>query len=343
MLKRLSVGAQLRRDVQTVSETAHRAAVLTRQLLAFSRRQLLQPRVVSVNRVVTGVAAMLERLIGEDIVLHLDLAPELGTVRVDPGRLEQVIINLAVNARDAQPRGGTLWIRTENIVIAPDDTSRPHALAAGDYVALTVSDRGCGMDDATLARIFEPFFTTKKPGEGTGLGLSTVYGIVTQSGGHIAVSSERDRGTTFTIHLPRVHEPLDPEVSDSLDNQAGGSETILVVEDDDEVRALARDILEDYGYTVIEARNGEQALEIFNRGTERIALIVTDVVMPELSGPDLAAHFQRHAPGTRIVFISGYPTQLAGPDNVLDAGQSFLSKPFSPRALAEAVRRALDT
>jgi two-component system, cell cycle sensor histidine kinase and response regulator CckA len=285
-----------------------------------------------VNRVVVGLSAMLERVIGEHIVLRLDLEPTLGAVRADRGHLEQVITNLCVNARDAQPAGGRVTITTRNV-----------DLADGAFVLLAVTDIGCGMDAATQARIFEPFFTTKEAGKGTGLGLSTVYGIVTQIGGRVGVRSQPGHGATFEIHFPRVAEALDPDPDEALAEPVGGSETILLVEDEDEVRTLAREILEPYGYRVLEAKHGEQALEMLERHGGPIHLVVTDVVMPAMGGHELSEHVGRTARGTRILFMSGYPGEMTIPGDVPDAGLFFLAKPFSPRALAEKVRIALDT
>jgi two-component system, cell cycle sensor histidine kinase and response regulator CckA len=283
---------------------------------------------------------MLERLIGEHITLHLDLSTELCPVRANRGHLEQVITNLSVNARDAQPDGGQLFIKTRNVEI---EEARPGGPRPGGYVLLSVRDTGSGMDATTQARIFEPFFTTKEKGKGTGLGLSTVYGIVTQSDGHIAVASRPGHGTTFEIYLPRALDAVEPDVETTLAEPVGGSETILVVEDDDEVRRLAVEILAEYGYRVMEAKNGEGALQIFEHHAGQIDLVVTDVVMPAMGGRELSHHVGRSGPATRIVFMSGYPGEMTIPADAPDAGLFFLAKPFAPRALADKVREALDT
>ena len=342
ILKKLSPNATMRRYVEIIDETASRAAALTQQLLAFSRRENLQPRVVDVNRVVRRIARMLERLIGEHITLRLELADDLGAVRADAGRLEQALTNLCVNARDAQPSGGLVTIATRNVEIASSRTGRPGAVPAGRYIVLTVADRGCGMDAATQARIFEPFFTTKATGEGTGLGLSTVYAIVSRSGGHVTVSSQLGQGATFEIYLPRVNEPVEaePECSTMVE-PSGGSEVILLVEDDDGVRTLAQEILEQYGYRVLEAKNGEAALKILEDPAS-VDLIVTDVVMPEMGGRKLFEHIEQTNPTLKVLLMSGYPGEMTVPADVPDAGLFFLAKPFSPKGLADKVRSALD-
>jgi CheY-like chemotaxis protein len=340
VLKTLAPDHRARQDVTIVQQTASRAARLTQQLLAFSRRQILQPRVLDLNRVVTGFAAILERLIGEHIVLNLDLAPDLGAVRADRGHLEQVITNLCVNARDAQPSGGTLTVTTRNV---ERDGHLPGGVPAGSYVLLVVSDTGCGMDSVTQGHIFEPFFTTKDKGKGTGLGLSTVYGIVTQSGGYVRVASRPGEGATFEILLPRVDAAIEPEPESPATEPVGGSETILLIEDNDPVRQLARDILALHGYQVLEAHNGEGALRILESYDAPVHLVVTDIVMPEMGGREFGEHFARTGHTTNILFMSGYPGEMSIPSDAPDAGRFFLAKPFSPRTLAEKVRKALDT
>ncbi len=334
---------RLRRDVGEIRKSAQRATSLTRQLLAFSRQQVLQPQVLHLNTVVTDVGKMLQRLIGEDIDLVTALRPELGRVKADPGQLEQVLMNLAVNARDAMPQGGKLTIETANAEL-DDAYARRHVPArAGAYVLLAVSDTGCGMDAETRARVFEPFFTTKALGKGTGLGLSMAYGIVKQSGGYIWVYSEPGLGTTFKIYLPRVEEAAETTAS-SAQRAAplGGSETVLLVEDDDSVRTLAREILERAGYTLLEARDGGEALAIGERHAGRIALLLTDVVMPGKRGREVAQCLAAIRPETKVLYMSGYTDNAIGDHGLLDRGTAFLSKPFTPDTLMRKVREVLD-
>ncbi len=332
-----------RGDAEEIIRATERAAALTRQLLAFSRRQVLAPRVLDVNTVVASVDNMLGRLIGADVELKTALAPELGAVRADPGQLEQVIMNLVVNARDAMPRGGKLTIETANAELDESYALEHPAVVAGPYVMLAVSDSGVGMDAATQARIFEPFFTTKEKGKGTGLGLATVYGIVKQSGGNIWLYSEPGRGTTFKIYLPRVDQPVElPAPTPAARETPRGTETVLLVEDDEAVRALARKMLAAHGYTVLAAPSGVDALELAASHAGPIHLLVTDVVLPGISGRELAARFESVRPGLKVLYTSGYTDEAVVHHGVLDAGIAFLQKPFSSGSLARKVRETLD-
>ncbi|HEX8850621.1 MAG TPA: ATP-binding protein [Gemmatimonadaceae bacterium] len=341
-----------RRDsITEIRHGADRAAALTRQLLAFSRRQMLQPRLLDLNQTVRGVEAMLRRLIVEDITLILALDPRIGWVRADPGQLEQVLVNLVVNARDAMPRGGSLTIETSNVDLAVAERSaeRRVTIPPGSYVRIAVSDTGVGIDERTRTRIFEPFFTTKEPGKGTGLGLSTVYGIVKQSGGYIWVYSEPDAGTTFKIYLPRVAaeagERPERAIASGIDDAgvAAASETILLVEDDEAVRGVSRRILMQQGYTVLEASNGVEALRLCEQTARPIDLIVSDMVMPEMNGPELARQVRERHPGTALLFMSGYTRDAALRQSFLEPGTAFIEKPFTPLALARRVREVLDS
>ena len=331
----------LRRDLDLIKKTADRAAALTRQLLVFSRKQSLQPRVVDPNDVVSQATSLLRQVIGEDIELVFVPARDLGRVRVDPGQLEQVIINLAVNARDAMPNGGRLTIETSNVVLDADYAGRHVGLTPGPYAMVAVSDNGVGMDAATRARIFEPFFTTKGPGKGTGLGLATVYGIVKQSDGHIRVYSEPGVGTVFKIYLARTDAP--PEAEPPRDTTLPhGTETILLVEDDEEVRGLAREVLEHLGYTVLAVTSAADAVLVAERHVGLIDLLLTDVVMPRTGGGELAKAVTAARPETRILFMSGYTDDAIVRHGVLEEGVQLLEKPFTPEALAVKVRTVLN-
>ncbi len=332
----------LRRDVAEIKSATERAGSLIRQILAFSRRQVLQPKVLDLNGVVTELKTMLARLIGEDIELVTVLARDLGCVKADPAQLEQVIVNLALNARDAMPQGGRLLLETTNVEPSEAEIERHEAGHRDAYVRLTVTDTGMGMDAETRARIFEPFFTTKAVGKGTGLGLATVYGIVKQSGGYIYVHSGPGQGTTFTIDLPRVREAPDARPPTALDAPAPGSETILLVEDDASVRTLARRTLETAGYRVLEARDGEEALAVAGASVEAFALILTDVIMPGLRGPALVQRLTGIRPGLKVLYMSGYTDTVVRSEGLLEPGRNLLEKPFTPAALLRSVRHALD-
>ena len=342
VLAELPAAHALRRHVDLIQTTAERAAALTRQLLAFSRKQVLEPKVLDVNAVVTGLAPMLRRLIGENLEFAVVPAPELGPVKADPSQLEQVILNLAVNARDAMPQGGTLTIETANVELDETYARRHPGANAGRFVMLAVSDTGHGMDAAVKARIFEPFFTTKDPGKGTGLGLATVFGIVKQSGGSIGVYSEPGHGTTFKVYLPRVDEAVDQTATAAAPTLARGSETILLVEDDDEVRALARETLDGHGYTVIPAAAPAEALRLAGSHSGPIHLLVTDVVLPQFSGRGLAERLAPEHRDLRVLYMSGYTDDSIVRQGMLEEGTAFLQKPFTPYTLLLKVREVLN-
>jgi PAS domain S-box-containing protein len=343
LLGRLKADDPLRRNVELIQKTADRAAGLTRQLLAFSRKQVLQRKVLDLNTTVAEISAMLRRLIGEDIDLLLALGPGAGRVNADPGQLEQVLMNLAVNARDAMPRGGTLGVETDSVRLEAAPSDRPDSLPPGPYAVLRVMDTGGGMDAATQARIFEPFFTTKAPGKGTGLGLSMVHGVVRQHGGTIRVRSAVGGGTTFEIYLPEVEAALEAGGPDEPGSRpAPGHETILLVEDEDDVRALAREVLERQGYTVLEAGDGAHALQSCETEGDRIDLILTDVVMPRMSGRELVDRVRATRPAMRVLYMSGYTEDAIVRHGVRDASALLLGKPFAPGDLVGKVREALD-
>jgi PAS domain S-box-containing protein len=343
LLGELDARDSRREEVEEIRKAAERATALTRQLLAFGRRQVLQPQVLDLNEVVANMGRMLQRLIGEDIHLLTVLDAELWPVKVDPGQFEQVIMNLAVNARDAMPGGGKLTIETANVVLDEKYARRHVSVKPGPCVMLAVTDNGCGMDKETQSHLFEPFFTTKAKEEGTGLGLSTVYGIVKQSGGNIWAYSESGLGTTFKIYLPRVEEAVKtykPKVVPTV--SPGGSETILLVEDEEAVRAIVSKILQNKGYTVLEAHHGHEALQICKDHQGPIHLMVTDVVMPHMSGRELAERLTSLRPELRVLYMSGYPDKAIAHHGVLEAGTSFLQKPFTLSALECKVRDLLD-
>jgi PAS domain S-box-containing protein len=342
LLQELPDDDPMRADIEEIRRAAERAADLTGQLLAFSRQQVLQPQVLNVNSVVGGIEKMLRRLLREDVRLETSFAPMLGSVHADPGHLEQVIVNLAVNARDAMPTGGQLTIETGEVAL-DDEYARLHAdVVAGTYVMLAVSDTGTGMDAATQARIFEPFFTTKEVGQGTGLGLSTVYGIVKQSGGHIWVYSEVGIGTTVKVYLPRELAPAEGRSGSAVHPQVqSGTETVLLVEDEDQVRQAAKRILERAGYTVLEARSGAEALRVSIEHLAPIDLLLTDMVMPNMSGSELAHLFQEQRPEASAAFMSGYTEDAVLRRIVFEPGTVFVEKPFTPEGLTSKVRQAL--
>ncbi|MGD0205890.1 MAG: ATP-binding protein, partial [Dehalococcoidia bacterium] len=341
LLEKFGASDPLRRHVEAINQAGDRAAVLTRQLLAFSRRQVLALQVLDVNGVVANVGKLLRRLIGEDIDLVVE-GKGLGRVKADPGQMEQVVMNLAINARDAMPQGGRLTIETVDVELGEAYADNHFPVKPGPYVMLAVSDTGCGMDAETQAHIFEPFFTTKEQGKGTGLGLATVYGIVKQSGGYIWVYSDAGQGTTFKIYLPRVDEPAEVSGEKVVAVAAGGTETVLLVEDQSEVRSLVREVLEANGYTVLEARNGEDALLVAEQHKGPIHLLLTDVVMPGMGGRELAEHLASSHREMKVLYASGYTDDAIVHHGVLEPGMAFLQKPFTPEALARKVRAVLD-
>src|SRR5438552_3941148 len=331
-------------DVEEIRKAGSRAADLTRQLLAFSRSQVLEPKVLDPNVMVADMDKLLRRLIGEDVELRTILAPDVGAVRADPGQLEQVIVNLAVNARDAMPKGGKLTIETANAELDASYVRQHEPVRPGAYVMLAVSDTGVGMDAATKARIFEPFFTTKPKGKGTGLGLATVYGIVKQSGGYIWAYSEPGRGTSFKIYLPRVEDAAAPaRLTPATTPSLRGSETILLVEDQEEVRRLVRRVLEARGYTVLVAASGAEALQVAATHAGPIQLLVTDVIMPAMSGREVGLLVAAARPEAKVLYLSGYADESIVHHGVLEPGIAFLQKPFTAEGLARKVREVLDT
>jgi len=342
LLRELPPGDAMHGDVEEIRKASERAASLTRQLLAYSRRQMLQPEVLDLNVVMAEMDKMLRRLIGEHIDLVAVFAPDLGRVRADPNQIEQVIVNLAVNARDAMPDGGKLTIATANVDL--DETFAQAHLGSvpGSYAMLAVTDTGVGMDATVRAHLFEPFFTTKEVGKGTGLGLATVYGIVKQSGGYISVSSAPGHGSSFKIYLPRIATPAEPPAGAPKGGPAPGSETVLVVEDEPAVLTLSRRALESQGYVVLAASDADAALRVVERHGGMIHLLLTDVVMPGLSGRELADRLSAQRPGIRVLYMSGYPGDAVVQHGTLPLGSAFLQKPFSPDGLARKVRDVLD-
>jgi two-component system, cell cycle sensor histidine kinase and response regulator CckA len=344
LLDRLSPDDPQRKDIEQIQKAGDRAALLTRQLLAFSRKQVLQPKVLDLNAVVAGAEKLLQRLIGENIELLAVLSPELCRVKADPGQIEQIIMNLAVNARDAMPAGGKLTIETSNVEFDKDSAALHPSTLPGLHAMLAVTDTGCGMDAKTKAHIFEPFFTTKEFGKGTGLGLSTVYGIVKQSGGSVWVYTELGIGTTFKIYLPCVDAALEIESpNDKVESVVVGSQTILIVEDDAALLQITHRSLEKLGYVILAARNPQEAIEISESHTGPIHLMVTDVVLPGMSGAKLASHLSAPRPEMKVLYVSGYTDDTIFRHGVLERGLVFLQKPFSPRTLARKVGEALAT
>jgi PAS domain S-box-containing protein len=342
MLEQIDESSPLRADAIEIQKAAGRAAALTRQLLAFSRKQALLPRAIDLNEIVHGMEPMLRRLIGEDIRIELRTSTTLGAVKADASQLEQVVMNLVVNARDAMAHGGTLTIETGSVQLT-ETTRGGHGVIPGPYVSLLVSDTGCGMDRATRARVFEPFFTTKETGRGTGLGLSMVYGIVKQSDGYIWCDSTEGVGTTFTVLLPEVAESRSESSEPTETSSDRASGVVLVTEDEDTIRALARRILEREGFTVLEARDGREALRVAAGYPSRIDLLVTDMVMPNVGGSELFAHLRLLRPDLRVLFVSGYTDDDIIRRGLKDAGSAFLQKPFTAHALAAAAHAALAT
>ena len=341
ILAKLPLDHPLHEKGRAIQQAADRATTLTRQLLAFSRKQLLELKVVDVNAIVQDMERLVRPLIGENVELITSLSPQAAHTRADAGQLEQVLMNLVVNAKDAMPGGGKLTIHTQNIFI--DDSHRPEQqfIRPGNYVTLSVSDTGMGMDKETQSRIFEPFFTTKEKGKGTGLGLSTVYGIVKQSGGYVMVQSEQGRGTAFHIYLPKVDDAVEKQTAPAPATALGGSETVLLVEDEESVRQLVRDTLAAKGYKVLEAEGGESGLAAAASHQGKIDLVITDVVMPGMGGRDLVKHLAKARPGTKVLYLSGYTEDAIVSDGSIESGTAFLQKPFSLQNLSRKVREVL--
>jgi len=330
-------------DLEEIRKAARRAAALTRQLLAFSRKQVLEPRIIDLNGVVMNLDKMLRSLISENIELKTDLAADLAAARADPNQIEQVVMNLAINARDAMPDGGTVTIETRNATLDDAYAAQHVSVIPGDYIMLAVTDTGCGMDEPTKSRIFEPFFTTKPVGHGTGLGLSTVYGIVKQSGGNIWVYSEPGKGTTFKIYLPAVaSRPEDIGKVAPAEAVRRGGGTVLVVEDDEQLRRLTHRALAGQGYTVLEADRGSTALDIARRHKGQIDLLLTDVIMPDTNGRKLAETIRAARPGLRVLYMSGYPDGAIASHGMLEPDVAYLAKPFTTEAITRKVREVLE-
>lgn len=342
ILNTLQEGDPNRHSAEQILKAGERAAMLTKQLLTFSRRQALQPKVLDLSNVVSGLSVMLERLIGEDIELHLSAGQDLGQVSADPGQIEQVIMNLVVNARDAMPDGGILTVETANADVDESPGSQRAGVKSGSYVRLTVRDTGHGMDAAVKARLFEPFFTTKEQEKGTGLGLSTVFGIVKHCGGSVEVASEPDEGTAVTVYLPRINRQVTAEVGSTAKVVSRGSETILVVEDDEMVRNLVRVTLSRQGYRVLDAAEPVEARRKYDAYEGAIDLLITDVVMPKVNGRQLARQFGRRRPDMKVLYMSGYSDNMVLHRGISQGDVAFLQKPFTPLALAQKVREVLE-
>jgi len=341
-LEKIASEHPARRKLEVITQAASSAADLTRQLLAFSRQQIMQPRVINLKEILERTETLLRRLIGENIQFSMSLEPSLGQVKADPGQIEQVLMNLAVNARDAMPQGGHLRIGARNVELDDSYNDVHQQVTPGRYVMIAVEDSGCGMDRQTQARIFDPFFTTKELGKGTGLGLATVYGIVKQSGGYIWVYSELHKGTVFKVYLQRVEQSAKPGKLDTLDPTAlSGHETILLAEDSRDLRDMAREYLESVGYTVLEAASGKEALQRAKDFRGTIHLLLTDVIMPEMSGPELAGQLRALCPGIKVILTSGYTDVALAPQGVLDPAIAFIQKPYRPKALALKIREVL--
>ncbi|MCX5722466.1 MAG: ATP-binding protein [Nitrospirae bacterium] len=340
---RLDMNDLVRKNVERIQAAGERGALLTQQLLAFSRQQVLQPQVLNLNEAIANIVPMLQPLLGEHIKVLSVFTRDLGLVEVDPGQMDQVIMNLAVNARDAMPDGGTLTLETANVELKEQTVHFRSIIPAGSYVTLTITDTGCGMDAETQARIFDPFFTTKEVGKGTGLGLSMTYGIVKQSGGVITVHSEPKHGAIFTLYLPRVKPVALPEENGARQGQAAmGSETILLVEDNEMVRQISREALQENGYQVLEASGGPAAMKLCQAYEKRIHLLLTDVVMPGMSGWELAHSIQPMRVDIKVLYISGYTDLVENHQSVLEPGVAFLQKPFTPNELTHKIREVLD-
>jgi PAS domain S-box-containing protein len=339
LLTGLPSDAPMRDSLSQIRSASSKAASLTRQLLAFSRKQVVEPKILDLNMLVKDTEKMIRRLVGEDVSLQTVLAVDLNQVKVDPGQMDQVILNLVVNARDAMPKGGKLTLKTFNVALTK--RTCPEA-DPGSYVALRITDSGCGMTSQVRARIFEPFFTTKSVGKGTGLGLTVVHGIVKQNGGSIVVDSKPGAGTTFTIYLPAAHGILNQARQVQPETSARGCETVLLVEDEETLRSLGAVVLESYGYNVLTAAGGQEALRLAHRHRGKLDLLLTDVVMPGINGCELAAMLRRRQPGLRVLFLSGYTEEDIVTRGIPNDGSAFLSKPFSPASLVTKIRQVLD-
>jgi signal transduction histidine kinase/CheY-like chemotaxis protein len=343
LLNRLPADHPMRRDLVLIQQTGDRAAALTRQLLAFSRKQTLRPAVIDLSEIVSELKTLLPRMLGEDVEIVMDLDPVPSNVTADPGQLEQVILNMAVNSRDAMPGGGSLIFQTRHVDVDTVFARQKVELEPGAYEVLSITDTGVGMDAATVSRIFEPFFTTKPVGKGTGLGLATAYGIIKQSGGHITVESEPGSGTTFHIYLPRTGVTGWAPAGVSEATARRGTEVVLLVEDDVNLRALAHDILSSEGYIVLESEDPEDALRLAERRDGAIHLLLTDVVMPHMNGPALADVIKRLRPNVKVLYMSGYTDDAIAHFGVLDPGTALLEKPFNGASLIRKVREVLDS
>ena len=343
LLADLDPGDPRQADISEIQKAGTRAAGLTRQLLAFSRKQIIEPTRLDLNVVVADMQAMLRRLIREDVKVVLSLGPELAAVKADRGEVEQIVMNLAVNARDAMPKGGTLTIETANVELDEHYAKTHVAVKAGPYVVITVTDTGTGMTPQVQARLFEPFFTTKEPGKGTGLGMATVYGIVTRSGGSVGVDSELGRGTSFKVYFPRADaaETVVDAPAPPMRRQVAGTQTVLLVEDEEGLRELTKRLLTRQGYTVVVAGDAEEAIRRFDENPS-IDVLLTDVVMPGASGPELVGQLVARRPGLKVIYMSGYTDDAIVHHGVLNPGIAFLHKPFTSDALGRKIREVID-
>jgi len=341
ILAELPVDHPLHEKGRAIQLAADRATTLTRQLLAFSRKQLLELKIVDINAIVQDMDRLLRPLIGENVELIMELSPQAAHVRADAGQIEQVLMNLVVNAKDAMPAGGRITIQTQNLIVDGSHGRTPQFIRPAKYVMLSVGDTGMGMDRETQSHIFEPFFTTKEKGKGTGLGLSTVYGIVKQTAGYVIVQSEPGRGTTFHIYLPQSDGTVEKQTASPSHTDLGGSETILLVEDEESVRELVRDTLAAKGYTVVEAATGEAGIAAAARHDGPVDLIITDVVMPGLGGRELVQQLAQSRPTTKVLYLSGYTEETILGDGSTDHGAAFLQKPFTLQTLARKVKEIL--
>ena len=333
----------MHRSAEAIRSAAERAAALTMQLLAFSRKQVVQPKIIDVNAALMEMEKLMRRVINEDIEMVLKLTPELGRVTIDPGQLDQVIMNLVVNARDAMPLGGKLILETHDAELDDPYVNQHLGSVAGRYVMFSVSDTGSGMDEETLSHIFEPFFTTKETGKGTGLGLSTVYGIVKQANGYVMPYSEPGHGTTMKIYLPRAaQQHVDPQVTAKVEPIPSGAETVLLVEDEGALREMTRSILQQAGYLVLEADGAEKAFQLVRENPGNIDLLLTDVVMPGLGGKELAKRLNEARPGVKVLYMSGYADDVVEHSGILAHGTVLIQKPFTKRTLLTKVRQTLD-